>query len=128
MEIKGIAWLGTRTQNFDEMVTFCAEKLGLNQVLTIPNMVVFRLPNGDAFEIMAPGIIARQPELEELEGPKAEFLVEDVHAARKELEARGVEFVGPVYVADKHAWTNFRAPDGFLYGLSDDRMPGLHKD
>ncbi len=41
------------------------------------------------------------------------------------METIGIEFVGPVYVAEKHAWTNFRAPDGHLYRLTDDRLPGL---
>lgn len=125
MELKGIAWLGSRTQKFDEMVAFCSEKLGLKQVLTKPNMAVFLMPNGDVFEIMAPQIDASQPELEKMECPKAEFLVDDVHQTRQEMEAIGIEFVGPVYVAEKHAWTNFRAPDGHLYGLTDDRLPGL---
>jgi hypothetical protein len=126
MELKGIAWLGSRTQKFDEMVTFCSEKLGLKQVLTKPNMAVFLMPNGDVFEIMAPQIDTSQPELKKMECPKAEFLVDDVHHARQEMEAIGIEFVGPVYVAEKHAWTNFRAPDGHLYGLTDDRLPNLH--
>ena len=41
MELKGIAWLGSRTNKYDEMVAFCSEKLGLKQVLTKPNMAVF---------------------------------------------------------------------------------------
>ena len=125
MEIKGIAWLGTRTKKYEEMVAFCSEKLGLKQVLNKDDMAVFLMPNGDVFEIMAPQIDNRQPELMEMEYPKAEFLVDDVHQAREEMEAMGIEFVGPVHVAEKHAWTNFRAPDGHLYGLTDDRLPGL---
>lgn len=121
MEIQGISWLGTRTRNFEEMVQFCREKLGLMAVIEVPEMVVFRLPNGDVFEIMAPRIDHTQPELEALECPKAEFMVKDVKQARQDLEKLGVEFVGPVHVAEKHAWTNFRAPDGHLYGLTDDQ-------
>ncbi|NPV78023.1 MAG: hypothetical protein HPY59_16805 [Anaerolineae bacterium] len=121
MELKGISWLGTRTKNIEGMVKFCIEQLGLKPVIQEPEMAVFVLPNGDVFEIMAPTINRRQPELEELECPKAEFLVDDVKTARAELEKLGVEFVGPVYTAEKHAWTNFRAPDGHLYGLTDDQ-------
>ncbi len=97
-------------------------------MLTKEGMAVFLMPNGDVFEIMAPQIEANQPELVELECPKAEFPVEDVHQARLEMEAIGIEFVGPVYVAEKHAWTNFRAPDGHLYGLTDDRLPVLSSE
>ena len=127
MEIKGIAWLGSCTQNYDDMVAFCSEKLGLKQVLTKPNMAVLLMPNGHVFEIMAPQIDASQPKLEKMECPKAEFLVDDVHQTRQDMEAIGIEFDGPVYVAEKHAWTNFRAPDGNLYGLTDDRLPGLRE-
>ena len=77
----------TITKNYDEMVAFCSEKLGLKQVLTKPNMAVFLMPNGDVFEIMAPQIDTSQPELEKMECPKAEFLVDDVHQARQEMEA-----------------------------------------
>jgi hypothetical protein len=121
MELKGISWLGTRTKNIEDMVEFCTVKLGLKPVILEPEMAVFVLPNGDVFEIMAPRIDRRQPELVELECPKAEFLVDDVKKARQDMEQLGVEFVGPVYTAEKHAWTNFRAPDGHLYGLTDDR-------
>ena len=66
-------------------------------MLTKEGMAVFLMPNGDVFEIMAPQIEANQPELVELECPKAEFPVEDVHQARLEMEAIGIEFVGPVW-------------------------------
>jgi len=128
MALKGISWLGSRTKNFDEMVKFCREQLGLKQAFVIPDMAVFLFPNGDVFEIMAPTINQKQPELGELECPKAEFLVEDVKTARAELEKLGVEFVGPVHTSEKHAWTNFRAPDGHLYGLTDDQPLPTRRD
>ncbi|MCC6147378.1 MAG: VOC family protein [Anaerolineaceae bacterium] len=127
MELKGISWLGTRTKNIEEMVKFCTEKLGLKPVILVPEMAVFVLPNGDVFEIMAPEIRQRQPELEGLECPKAEFLVDDVKTARADMEKLGVEFVGPVHTSEKHAWTNFRAPDGHLYGLTDDQPLPIKK-
>lgn len=122
MEVKGITWFGTKTENIEDMAKFCVEKLGLKPpVISSPDMVVFVLPNGDAFEIVSPAIVQRQPELKDMECPKAEFLVEDVKTARAEMEKLGVEFIGPVYTSKKHAWTNFRAPDGHLYGLTDDQ-------
>jgi len=43
--------------------------------------------------------------------------VEDVRAARKELESRGVEFVTDVVGNESEAWTYFHGPDGYLYEL-----------
>ncbi len=45
------------------------------------------------------------------------FQVEDLRAARKELESRGVEFVTDVDGNESEAWTYFRGPDGYLYDL-----------
>jgi hypothetical protein len=53
--------------------------------------------------------------------------VDEVHITRLEMEAICIEFVGPVYVAEKHAWTNFRAPDGYLSNLFNNRLPGLQE-
>lgn len=76
-------------------------------MLTKPNMVVFLMPNGNVFEIMVPQIYASQPELEKMEYPKAEFLVDVVHQSFQEMETIGIVFVDRVYVAEKHAWTKF---------------------
>jgi hypothetical protein len=43
--------------------------------------------------------------------------VEDLRAARKELQSRGVEFVTDVRGNDSEAWFYFRGPDGYLYEL-----------
>ncbi|MGC2198157.1 MAG: hypothetical protein WA628_26030 [Terriglobales bacterium] len=43
--------------------------------------------------------------------------MEDVCAARKELESRGVEFVTDVDGNEAEAWAYFRGPDGYLYEL-----------
>ena len=46
--------------------------------------------------------------------PVLAFQVEDVRAARKELESRGVEFVTDVDGNESEAWAYFRGPDGYL--------------
>jgi catechol 2,3-dioxygenase-like lactoylglutathione lyase family enzyme len=50
--------------------------------------------------------------------PVAGFLVDDVPAARAELEAAGVELVGPIESSEDFVWQYFRAPDGNLYELT----------
>lgn len=127
MQLKAISWVGTRTDNVDEMVRFCTQVLGLNAVHLEPELAVFALPNGDVFEIMGAVVGRQQPELAGLPCPKADFLVTDVKAARAEMEQQGVEFIGPIYTTDKHSWTHFKAPDGHLYGLTDDPSHPAHR-
>ena len=94
--------------------------------MSFPGIEPFELPNGDVFEIVAPGVVG----LPDWECPKIDFLVEDVAAARAEMEAKGVEFVRPIESTPEvgFVWTHFRAPDGHLYGLTSiEGHPGLKK-
>jgi hypothetical protein len=50
------------------------------------------------------------------ESRRSESQVDDVRAARKEIESHGVEFVTDVN-GNSEAWTYFRGPDGYLYEL-----------
>ena len=78
MKIKGIVWLGTRTERFDQMTEFCRDLLGLSQRLAEPGFAVFELPNGDLFEVFGPNSTLN----EFMTHPVAGFLVEDIVAAR----------------------------------------------
>ena len=115
MKIKGIVWLGTRTDRFEQMNDFCRNQLGLSQKLLQRGFAVFEMPNGDLFEVFG----SDQSMNEFMTHPVAGFLVDDIVAARAELEAKGIEFIGPVEgdTAD-YKWTHFRAPDGFVYELT----------
>ena len=46
--------------------------------------------------------------------------VEDIVATRAEMEAKGVEFIGPTRSDPENGmdWTHFKAPDGHVYGLT----------
>jgi hypothetical protein len=92
MKVKGIVWLGTRTNQFDQMTDFCQNLLGLSQRLLETGFAVFEMPNGDLFEVFGP----QQPMNTFMDHPVAGFLVDDIEAARAEMEARGIEFLGPI--------------------------------
>jgi catechol 2,3-dioxygenase-like lactoylglutathione lyase family enzyme len=118
MDIKGLVWHGSQTEHFDEMVAFVRDVLGMKIGQRQETNIVFDAPNGDAFEIFP------KPKGGPVfyEHPAIGFLVEDVAAARAEMEAKGVKFTGPIQhgVPGKNwgtAWCSFRAPDGFLYAL-----------
>jgi catechol 2,3-dioxygenase-like lactoylglutathione lyase family enzyme len=114
MQVKGIGWLGTRTDRFAEMVDFTTDVLGLTPSVNAPDIAVFKLPDGDEFEVFAAG----NDDLPFPNIPVAAFLVPDVDRARAEMEARGARFIGPTTHHDAFAWAYFRAPDGHVYEIT----------
>ena len=124
MKIKGLIWLGTRTSKFDEVQNLYHNIMGLDIVYQEPGFVVMDLPNGDRVEIFGDD----SPYNTFFTHPVAGFLVDDVAAARAEMESQGIEFVGPTEMAeDGYAWSHFRAPDGFVYELTySPTHPSLH--
>lgn len=118
MRVMGIAWLGTRTDRFDEMVRFARDVLALSQHGDKDGFAVCELPNGDLFEIFGPS----DTDHRFMTCPVGGFLVDDVEEARAEMEQKGVTFIGPVHKAsDGNAWTHFRAPDGHVYEITSGR-------
>jgi len=76
---------------------------------------MFRLPSDQLFEVFGP----KSVEHSFMTMPVMAFDVENIHAARAELEAQGVEFVTQVETSPsgENAWTYFVGPDGFLYEI-----------
>ena len=115
MKVKGLVWLGTRTAQFEPMLDFCQNVMGLAPIHKEPDFAVLDMPNGDRLEIFGPN----SPYNIFMTHPVVGFLVEDIVSARAELEAHGIEFLGPIHTgADGYAWSDFRAPDGFVYELT----------
>ena len=118
MQVKGLAWLGTRTQEFEAATRFFGETLGLSAEHEEPDFALFRLPDGARVEVFGPG--DRDHE-HFTTGPVAGFLVDDVEEARAELERAGISFIGPVYHYDANsAWSHFIGPDGNVYEITRD--------
>jgi catechol 2,3-dioxygenase-like lactoylglutathione lyase family enzyme len=113
MELKGVVWLGTRTERFDEMVAFAENVLGLERKHGEDGLAVFGLPGGDTFEVFDP----HHPGGGHPEGVAGGFLVDDAGATAEELRAAGVE-VSELGSAGEFRWAYFRAPDGNLYEVT----------
>lgn len=115
--VKSLAWLGTRTDKFDELVTFYRDVLGLESVADGQGYALFRLPGGDMVEVFAHDEESRRFFTT---GPVVGFEVEDVAAAaRAELERAGIDFIGEIHAAsDGGRWSHFRAPDGNIYEIT----------
>ena len=114
MQVKGLTWLGVRTTQFEEMVKFFRDVMGMQPIRDEPEIAGFQLTNGTQMELYRP---------EEAfhsfftTGPVVAFLVDDVDAARATMEAAGIEFIGPIQRAGKTSWNHFRAPDGTVFEI-----------
>jgi catechol 2,3-dioxygenase-like lactoylglutathione lyase family enzyme len=123
MRVLGYTWAGVRTADLKSAAHFFADTLGLSLIHQGKGMVQFEMPSGQLFEVF--GSESRYYRLHAC--PVLAFQVEDVRAARKELESRGVEFVTDVDGNESEAWTYFRGPDGYRYELwqTARRLKGL---
>jgi catechol 2,3-dioxygenase-like lactoylglutathione lyase family enzyme len=114
MHIKGLTWLGLRTTQFEEMVKFFRDVMGMQPIRDEPEIAGFQLTNGMQVELYRP---------EEAfhafftTGPVVAFWVDDVDAARATMEAAGIAFIGPIQHAGKTRWNHFRAPDGTVFEI-----------
>ena len=114
MLVKGVSWIGTRTDRFDDMVSFVERVLGLPTTEREPGRAAFELDDGSLFEVFAP---EHHGGGHPPSGVVAGFEVDDVASARRELAAAGVE-VSELRAASAWRWAYFRAPDGNLYEIT----------
>lgn len=108
--------MGVQTERFDEMQAFMQTLLGTPPPVTEPGFALWDLPSGDLVELFAQG---RKPTFGV--GPVVGFLVDDLEASRRDLEAAGAEIVssyGPN--EDGYQAIHFRAPDGNVYEIVRD--------
>ena len=124
MKLKGIGWAGVRTNSFESMKHFAEQTLGLSAVHESRDFVVYRLPNGDKFEIFGPKSPSA-PEKFARNEVVCGFRVDDIDRAREELQAAGIELLGPVRRDSPggYAWQHFRMPDGKVFELTCEPNP-----
>jgi catechol 2,3-dioxygenase-like lactoylglutathione lyase family enzyme len=105
--------VGVHGTDLESTVRFFAETLGLSLIEQREGLAQFVMPSGQLFEVF--GSKSRYYQLHAC--PVLGFQVEDVRAARRELESAGVEFVTDVFGDESEAWTYFRGPDSYVYEL-----------
>ncbi len=114
MQVKGLTWLGLRTTQFEEMVKFFRDVMGMQPIRDEPEIAGFQLTNGTQVELYRP---------EEAfhafftTGPVVAFWVDDVDTARATMQAAGIAFIGPIQREGKTRWNHFRAPDGTVFEI-----------
>ena len=115
MEIRSIGFAASHTPAHAEMSRFVEDVLGLTP-MTVDGVgaTLFELPNGDVFGVAEPHEEGDPPER------TLGLIVADLDAAAVELHAAGVETDG---ISENARWryTHFRAPDGKLYELVEER-------
>ena len=114
MKVEGLGWLGIRTERFEETARFFREVMGLEETRRERNVVGFAFPDGAEMEVWRP-----EDEFHSFfgTGPVVGLRVDDVEAARAEMEATGVAFLGPVQRSEGAAWSRFRGPDSNVYEI-----------
>jgi len=114
MQVRGLTWLGLRTAQFEEMVTFFRDVMGMQLIRDESEIAGFELTDGTQMEIYRP-----EEEYHSFftTGPVVAFLVDNVDEARASMEMAGIEFIGPIQRAGKTSWNHFRAPDGTVFEI-----------
>ena len=120
MQIRGVAWLGVRTDRYAVMTAFCRDVLGLREVHDDGRFGIYDTSEGDRVEVFGPGA-PTGPGQFETNHVVAGFLVDDLAAATRELAIAGVELLGGRNDAEHSSWQHFRAPDGNVYELKEVR-------
>ena len=121
MRVTRIGWAGTRTSEYSAMVAFLQTVLGLTASQEASDFAAFQLPEGGTFEVFGPG---DQDHERFSTGPVVGFVVEDLTAAVRELEAAGVELLGGQMDERGGGWRHLRAPDGNIYELTSGQRGG----
>jgi catechol 2,3-dioxygenase-like lactoylglutathione lyase family enzyme len=106
--------LGLRTTQFEEMVKFFRDVMGMQPIRDEPEIARFQLTDGTQVELYRPD--------EEFHaffttGPVVAFRVDDVDAVRAIMEAAGIECIGPIQRAGKTSWNHFKVPDGTVFEI-----------
>ncbi|MGA9855363.1 MAG: VOC family protein [Gammaproteobacteria bacterium] len=121
MGVRGISWVGVKTDQFDAMTSFCRLVLGLPTVLERSDFVVYRMLDGDKLELFGPRA-EHPPHQFASNRVVCGFLVDDIERARDALQDAGVELLGDLARSSRSgsAWQHFRGADGFVYELTFD--------
>lgn len=121
MEVKGIIWVGSATDDRLATTKFFAEVLGMPVVTDVPGFSRLAAANGDRLELFGPDSI----EHDHLDtGPVAGLWIDNAEEARNELLEAGVDGVtGLERGPDGHRWFYFKAPDGNYYEMCEHPRP-----
>src|SRR5215831_3715007 len=108
--------MGMVTPQFTQMAPFFGQVMELEGIRGEPGIAGFRLGDQTQMEIYAPGADEGFHDFF-APGPVIGFEVDNVDSARSEMEAAGIEFIGPIQREGNACWNHFRAPDGTVFEI-----------
>jgi len=124
MTVEGITWhaVTLELEPLAAMNTLMTETFGLTAWVPMDGVSVYAMPNGSIVELYAPEAV---PAFGYNGAVAFGFRVDDIEAASRAVEAAGCELLGPINrVAERgYAYRHFRAPDGRVYGLNEQKAP-----
>jgi catechol 2,3-dioxygenase-like lactoylglutathione lyase family enzyme len=111
MTIRGIGFVGMRSDRLDETVRLFRDVIGAPVVRQADDLVEFALADGAVLELYGP-----RDEFHRFftTGPVVGFRVEDFDATRAAMIAAGVSFIGDTQHANGESWQHFCCPDGTI--------------
>jgi catechol 2,3-dioxygenase-like lactoylglutathione lyase family enzyme len=118
VNVRNVRWVGIPTDEYESMVGFFRDVLGLRVGFEDPTTIEFETSERDQIQLMAPGDRYYDFFRAHAAGPVPLFEVDDVSEARRELEVAGVEIVGASERDSSWEWIHVRAPDGTLFELA----------
>jgi predicted enzyme related to lactoylglutathione lyase len=118
MQMQGLIWLGVRTHNFEQMVRLYRDVFGLRTFHEDASSVRFRLTDGTEVHVYGP---ADEEHRFFGTGAVVGILVDEADVARAEMQAAGIEFIGPSQHDGSTSWSHFRGPDGNVYEIMSRR-------
>lgn len=121
MDVKGIVWVGSATDDRDGTTRFFADVLGMPVETDVPGFSRLLAANGDRLELFGPDSV----EHDHLDtGPVAGLWIDDAEEAHAELIEAGVRVVTDLETGpDGHSWFYFKAPDGNFYEMCEQPHP-----
>jgi catechol 2,3-dioxygenase-like lactoylglutathione lyase family enzyme len=114
VSVRGLGWLGVRTDRFGETVSLYRDVLGLEPFHDDDASVRFRLDDGTELHVYGP---ADDDHRFFGTAPVVGLAVEDAAAARERLQAAGITFLTELERDGEAAWCHFEGPDGNVYEL-----------
>jgi glyoxylase I family protein len=115
VDIRGLVFAGIESADPAALARFLGGALGVD--VREDDGFFFLDLGGDAMAVVP------RVRLPEAHDTILGFLVDDVESAAAELVARGVELDGPLREGERFRYQHFRAPDGRVFELVEERAP-----
>ncbi len=137
-KVEGITWhaLVLEREAFHSMKTLVMEQFGIATAIDQEGFVMFDMPNATVMELYSP---ENAPAYGYNDGMALGFGVDDIEAASQALEIAGYELLGDIVRMEQmkyaypyfkakgiiYAYRHFRAKDGRVYGLNQQKSAEL---